>query len=154
MSAREEIVEALATFAAATDRRDWALVRSMLTPNCLAYRRSGPDAVVAVMAAHLGGCGPSQHLLGNHRVIVEGDTARSVTYARVHHVGAGPMAGSFFECMGEYDDAWVRAGGGWLLARRTFEMRIRSGDIAVLRPADPRNVHDGGVSSSDALPES
>ncbi|MGH3349786.1 MAG: nuclear transport factor 2 family protein [Nocardioides sp.] len=137
MSPRDEIVDALARFAAATDARDWSAIRDLLTPDAVAYHRTGPDAIVAVMSEHLGGCGPTQHLLGNHRVSIDGDRAQSLSYARVYHVGAGPMVGSFFECMGEYDDAWVRAGCQWRLAGRTFETRIRLGDFAVLRPADP-----------------
>lgn len=135
MSDRSEIVEALASFASATDGRDWPTIRSLLTPDAFAYSRSGPDAIVAQMQAHLGGVGPTQHLLGNHRVTVVGNTARSFTYARVHHVGAGPMAGSFYECLGEYDDSWVRGPSGWLIAHRVFEIRIGLGDFAVLRPA-------------------
>ena len=77
----------------------------------------------------------TQHLLGNHRVVVTGDAARSLTYGRVHHQGAGPMAGSTYECLGEYDDRWVRSGDGWLLSHRTFDIRASLGDVAVLRPA-------------------
>lgn len=99
-------------------------------------RDGGPDVIVAQMRAHLDGVGPTQHLLGNHRVEVDGDRARTLTYARVHHVGAGPMEGSFYECMGEYDDRWARTDRGWLLGRRTFTIRIGLGDFAVLRGAD------------------
>lgn len=142
MSARDEIVEALAAFATATDQRDWATIRSLLAPDAFAYSSSGPAAIVAQMQAHLGGCGPTQHLLGNHRVSVVGDTARSFTYARVHHVGAGPMAGSFYECLGDYDDSWVRGPDGWHIVRRTFEIRIATGDFGVLRPADQQGALD------------
>ena len=94
-----------------------------------------PDAVVRRMQDHLGGVGPTQHLLGGHRVSISGDRARSLTYGRVHHVGAGPMEGSMYECMGEFDDRWVRTDAGWRLAHRWFEIRIALGDFAVLRPA-------------------
>ena len=63
------------------------------------------------------------------------DTARSLSHARVHHVGAGPMAGSFYECLGQCDDSWVRGPDGWRITRRTFEIRIDLGDFAVLGPA-------------------
>jgi hypothetical protein len=58
-----------------------------------------------------------------------------LSYGRVHHVGAGTMEGSFYECMGEYDDTWLRRDGDWLLAARTFDIRIQLGEWAVLRPA-------------------
>ncbi|WP_263648330.1 nuclear transport factor 2 family protein [Nonomuraea cavernae] len=76
----------------------------------------------------------SQHLLGNHRVEVSGDRARSLTYARVHHQGAGPFAGRSYECLGEYDDHWARTPAGWLLTSRVFAMTMSIGDVGVLQP--------------------
>ncbi len=132
---RTTLVELLAEFAAATDARDWETIAALLTDDATAYGARGPAAVVQRMQDHLGGVGPTQHLLGNHRVHLDGDRAQSFTYARVHHVGAGPLAGSFYECMGEYDDRWVRTPAGWRITRRAFEIRISLGDWAVLRPA-------------------
>lgn len=133
---RTHIVERLAEFAAAIDARDWETIRNSFVTDGYGYGAHGAKAIVSRMQEHLGGCGPTQHLLGNHRVRLDGDRARSLTYARVYHVGAGPMTGSFFECLGEYDDHWVRAAEGWLLTSRHFEMRITLGDPAVLRPAE------------------
>lgn len=135
MNDRETLVDLLARLAAAIDARDWPFIRSLLVDGVEAYGAHGPDAVIERMQAHLGGVGPTQHLLGNHRVRVDGDRAQSSTYARVHHVGAGPMAGSSYECMGEYDDHWSRGPDGWQLTRRRFDIRISLGDFAVLRPA-------------------
>jgi len=135
MSDRDEIIERLALLAAATDGRDWDALRSLVTDDIHGYGARGAEAVIATLQAHLGGVGATQHLLGNHRVSVDGDVARSLTYGRVHHVGAGPMDGSFYECMGDYDDTWVRTEQGWKLAKRWFEIRIELGDRAVLRPA-------------------
>lgn len=134
-SDRDLIVEQLARFALATDARDWSTIEELLTEDAQAYSASGAAAAIVQMQAHLGGVGATQHLLGNHRVVVDGDRAQSFTYARVHHVGAGPMEGSFYECMGEYDDRWVRTPGGWRITYRSFEIRISLGDFAVLRPA-------------------
>lgn len=131
---RWAIIDQLHELAAAIDRRDWKAIRDIFVPDATGYGRTGIDDVVAVMRRHLDGCGPTQHLLGNHRITVDGDTGRSLAYARVYHQGAGPMQGRFFECMGEYDDRWVRLPEGWRLSSRTFDMRITLGDIDVLRP--------------------
>ena len=133
---RDQIVDALAEVAAALDDRDWGILRARFTTDTHAYGVHGQDALVEQLQAHLGGVGPTQHLLGNHRVTVNGDSARSLTYGRIHHAGAGPMAGSSYEGMGEYDDDWVRTDAGWRISRRWFEIRIAIGDLAVLRPAD------------------
>lgn len=135
MDDREQIREQLHRLARAIDQRDWDSIRATFTSGGHGYGRTGVGEILAVMQAHLGGCGPTQHLLGNHSVDVAGDSARSFTYARVYHEGAGPKEGSFFECMGEYDDRWTRTTDGWRLCSRTFEMRITRGDFTVLRPA-------------------
>jgi hypothetical protein len=136
MSDRDDILERLELLSAATDARDWDTIRTLTVPDVHGYGARGIDAVIGTLQAHLGGVGPTQHLLGNHRVMVDGEVARSLSYGRVHHVGAGPMAGSSYECLGEYEDHWVRSEGGWLLTRRWFEIRVEIGDRAVLRPAD------------------
>ncbi|MFZ3566753.1 nuclear transport factor 2 family protein [Streptomyces sp. BH097] len=130
------IAEALARLASALDTRDWAGVAAAFTADATGYGATGVRSILTVVRNHLGGCGPTQHLLGNHRVTVDGDRARSLTYARVYHQGAGPWAGRFFECCGEYDDRWVRSEGQWLLCARTFSMTIQLGDFGVLRPPD------------------
>ncbi|MFF3494496.1 nuclear transport factor 2 family protein [Streptomyces sp. NPDC002795] len=131
---RQQIIEALARLAEALDTRDWGGLAAAFTPDATGYGRTGPDAIVANVRAHLGGCGPSQHLLGNHRVTVEGDSARSLTYARVLHQGAGERAGRFYECCGEYDDNWRRTDGGWRLCSRVFTVSLSLGDFDVLQP--------------------
>ena len=136
MTDRDDIVQALARVAAAIDARDWGTIRAHFTADTVAYGAHGIDELIGRLEGHLGGVGPTQHLVGNHRVTVDGDTARSLTYGRIHHVGAGPMDGSSYECMGEYDDEWVRTAAGWRICRRWFEIRIEIGDVAVLRPAE------------------
>lgn len=144
-AAREELLESLAAFAAGTDHRDWESLRAMLTDDAHAYGTHGGDAVITTMQEFLGGVGPTQHLLGNHRLRAqeqadpgrgEEERVRILSYGRVHHVGAGPMTGASYECLGEYDDTWIRRGGVWLLHHRWFEVTAEIGEPAVLRPAD------------------
>lgn len=136
MTDRDDIIETLGLVAAAIDQRDWDTIRALFTADTHAYGARGIDALVAQFEAFLGGVGPTQHLLGNHRVTIDGDTARSLSYGRIHHVGAGPKDGSSYECLGEYDDHWVRTTAGWRISRRWFDIRIQIGDFSVLRPAD------------------
>jgi len=132
---RHQIIDALNRLAAALDHRDWVAARDLMLPDVEAYGEQGVDAVVDdSLRRHLGGCGPSQHLLGNYRVAVDGDRADTVTYARVHHQGAGELSVRFFECFGEYHDVWHRAPVGWRLASRRFEVTMVQGDIEVLQP--------------------
>ncbi|NLU84703.1 nuclear transport factor 2 family protein [Rhodococcus sp. HNM0569] len=132
-SERDQVIEQLAHLASALDRRDWDALGAAFTEDASGYGATGRDRIVARVRAHLGGCGPSQHLLGNHRVEIDGDHARSLTYARVHHVGAAGD-GAFYECFGEYDDRWTRTPDGWRVTSRTFTVSHDLGDFAVLQP--------------------
>lgn len=131
---RAGVVEAVARLASAIDGREWATVRAVMQPEVRAYGAEGRGRVIAKMRAHLDGVGATQHLVGNHRVDLRGQEAQCRSYGRIHHVGAGPMTGRFYECMGEYDDTWLYTQSGWLLHRRSFEIRISWGDPEVLRP--------------------
>jgi len=149
MTPREQVLETLADFARATDARDLVTLRAMLHPEGRAYGEDGVDAVLRSFRDNLGGVGPTQHLLGNHRIsFLDDDTVRAYSYARIMHVGAGPMEGRTLELFGEYDDLLVRAspddpagtgpgsGTGWLIKRRRLEIHHVIGDWSVLRPAD------------------
>ena len=135
---REQITERLADVATALDTRDWTALGALFTESAVAYGASGRDEIVSRVRDHLGGCGPSQHLLGNHRVelAVDGDDdlARSRTYARVMHVGAGDLAELIYECYGEYTDTWTRTPEGWRIRSREFHVGFDRGDWRVLRP--------------------
>lgn len=99
---------------------------------------TGRHDIVRSITDLLGGCGPSQHLLGNYQVLVNGDAARSTCRIRVFHVGAGPKAAlEPFECFGEYRDLLVRSAAGWRITHRQMVTTILRGDYAVLgRPVD------------------
>jgi ketosteroid isomerase-like protein len=114
-------------YATALDARDWALLDEVFTPDAVgdygAGELKGREALRRMVSGMLGGSGPSQHLLANHRVELEGDAARCVCQVRAFSAGAGPAAGRSYELLGEYRDQLVRTPDGWRIARR--EMRIR-----------------------------
>lgn len=117
------------------DARAWDRIGEVMLPDVEAYGCVGLESVVRdSLRAHLGGCGPSQHLLGNHEVFVDGDTAASITKARVYHQGLGARADRFFECFGDYHDTWQRTPDGWRMRTRTFDVSITLGDFSVLQP--------------------
>jgi hypothetical protein len=49
-------------------------------------------------------------------------------------VGASDRAGTFYECLGEYSDGWVRVPSGWRLTSRRFAVSIELGNRSVLQP--------------------
>ncbi|KAA0917188.1 nuclear transport factor 2 family protein [Dietzia sp. ANT_WB102] len=136
-SVTDQIVERLADVATALDTRDWDGLGALFTEFATGYGATGREAIVERVRDHLGGCGPSQHLLGNHRVELDldgdPDRARSRTYGRVLHRGAGDLAGLTYECIGEYTDQWTRTSEGWQISSRWFELSFDLGDARVLR---------------------
>lgn len=133
---RDQIIERLSDVASALDTRDWRALGGLFTESAIAYGASGRQAIVAMVRQHLGGCGPSQHLLGNHRVELDGDDenrARSRTYVRVYHAGSGEQTGLSYECFGEYTDEWTRTPEGWQIHSRVFSVSIELGDRRTLQ---------------------
>lgn len=134
---RDEIIERLADVATALDTRDWDALGALFTESATGYGVTGRAAIVEMVRDHLGGCGPSQHLLGNHRVECDldgdPDRARSRTYGRVFHVGSDDLADLTYECFGEYTDLWTRTDLGWQISSRWFDVTFDRGDARVLR---------------------
>lgn len=128
----------------ALDERDWELLDEVFAPDAVA-RYGAADApavrgradIVAMVRSFLDHCGPSQHLLGNHVIDIDGDTATSVCKARVLHIGTGERAQTTYECVGVYRDRLSRSSRGWRITERTFVIDIELGDRAAVlgRPA-------------------
>ena len=132
---RQAIVDQLDRLAKILDRRAWDRLAEVMTDDVDAYGFEGRDRVLEQsLRRHLGGCGPSQHLLGNYQVRVDGDTATSTTRIRVFHQGAGERAEKSFECFGWYHDTWARHAQGWLMTGRRMDTDIVVGDFDVLQP--------------------
>lgn len=132
---RFAIVDALNLLSRLFDARAWDRIGEVMAPDVVAYDCHGLDSVITdSLRAHLGGCGPSQHLLGNHEVVVDGDRATSITKARVYHQGLGERSSRSFECLGDYHDTWARTGDGWRMVTRRFDVHVMLGDFSVLQP--------------------
>jgi ketosteroid isomerase-like protein len=123
---RAAVVDTVNRYATALDARDWALLDEVFTPDAVGDygggELKGREALRGMVRRMLGGSGPSQHLLANHRVELDGDAARCVCQVRAFSAGTGPSAGRSYELLGEYRDQLVRTPEGWRIARR--EMRI------------------------------
>ena len=135
---RTAIIELVNKYATYLDNRDWSGLDDVFHPDAKGHYGSpveGRGAIIASIRSFLGGCGPSQHLLGNYNVDVDGDHARSSTQARVIHLGSADRARlTPYEAIGTYHDEHVRTLEGWRIINRHFDVRISTGDIGVLHP--------------------
>ena len=86
------------------------------------------------MRSFLDDCGPTQHLLGNLTIEVDGTKARSRCYVSDMHLGTGENAQLSFRTLGEYQDQWQHRDGHWWLTRRVKANRGHLGTFAVLGP--------------------
>jgi len=130
-----EIVAVQNRYGQACDRRDWALFDAVFTAD--AVTEYGGEVVagrherVASIRSHLGGCGPTQHLLGNYRSSVEGEEAEASCYVRAFHIGADHPE-LHYEMFGSYHDRLRRTADGWRISHRRLEVCFELGSRDVL----------------------
>ena len=92
-----QLNQVLARYARACDQRDWAALDEVFVQEATAdyggsLHLQGRGPIVAMIRAHLGGCGPSQHLLGNLLVEARDGAVASRVYVRAAHRGTGDQA--------------------------------------------------------------
>ncbi len=141
MSAAEDRFEIIATldrYAECLDTRDWAGLADVFCEDVEmdfgVWKASNLDEVRSSIGSFLDGCGPSQHLLGNYRIRLDGDRATSKCYCRVMHHGKGEHEGKRFESWIEYSDELVRSAIGWRSRSRIARVQLEEGDRSLLGP--------------------
>lgn len=136
--AQLEIIRVVDRYAEALDGRDWPLLARVFAPDVRfdwgMWQAEGLDEAVAHIRRFLDDCGPTQHLLGNHRVELAGDEARCACYVRAFHIGSGERAHLHYEMGGEYRDRLRRGPEGWRIHERTARVIFEQGDRRVLGP--------------------
>jgi hypothetical protein len=135
---RFEIIGVLDRYAECLDARDWKGLADVFTEDAdvdFGLWRSGTlDEVRSRIGSFLNGCGPSQHLLGNYRIELDGDRATSKCYCRVMHFGKGEHEGKTYEAYLEYADELVRTAAGWRSHKRVATASMQQGDASLLGP--------------------
>ena len=138
LETKDKLIAWTYAYANALDTRQFEDLPALFDPKLESHFGNvvsrGPDEFASMVASHLGGCGPSQHLFSNHRVSIAGNTAQVVFYANIMHAGTGDNADTFFQVWSEYTASMVRVRGVW---RATlFDQRIikTDGDMSILKP--------------------
>jgi hypothetical protein len=141
MSAADDrfaIIATLDRYSECLDSRDWPRLAEVFTKDVdmdfEAWHEKGLDRVTATIRSFLDGCGPSQHLLGNYRIELDGDHASSRCYCRVMHMGKGEHEGKTYEAWIEYADELVRTPEGWRSRKRVARAQMHQGDPSLLGP--------------------
>ena len=134
---RLEIAEVLYRYATALDTRQWASLRTVFTDDGV-YRMgvrgefTGVEAIAAKLEEVLGKLEATQHLIANATIVVDGDTARSVSYVRAQHYRTGhETGGNTLDMGGTYVDEMVRTEDGWRIKHRVLEITWREGNSGI-----------------------
>ena len=133
----EQIRAVLTLYAKALDRRDYAALKRVFTPDATGnYHEAGTyqgiDAITGLMERALSQCARTQHLLGSMDIEIRGDEATASTYLQAIHVGKNPgYEGKLLTIWGEYRDQLVRTPEGWRIKYRELETTYAQGDIGM-----------------------
>jgi hypothetical protein len=115
-----EIADLLSRYGHALDGKDWDLLRSCFLPDSsFEYADSGSFITYAdfedFARTTLARCRSTQHLIGSVRILTDGDTGTSHSYAQAAHI----MTSGELRLTGtSYYDTLRRTGDGWRVAAR------------------------------------
>jgi len=133
-----ELNEVVCRYAQLCDERDWSLMDQIFSANATAtyggWALKDPATILGMLRHHLGGCGPTQHLLGNLTIQTKPEGISSQTSIRAAHRGAGSMQNETYECMGYYKDQWQHTPEGWRISHREMVVTLEFGSRKVLGP--------------------
>ncbi len=132
MTDRDSVLAVLSDAAWIFDHREWDRMAEVFTLDAIAYGQRGLDAITANTIRYLGNCGPSQHLIGNHRITVDGDAAEAVSYVRAFHSSVPGRPTQHWDFLGEYHDELRRTPTGWRITQRVCTPLASIGDLDLL----------------------
>src|ERR1700751_4215010 len=131
-----DIQRALTLFARAMADRDFTAMAEILADDAEGDfgtgRLRGSAAIIELIRGYLDNCGPTQHLLGNVVIDVDGNTAVSRAYIRDVHLRSDADPSARFYTLGDYKDTWQRrTDGTWCLTERIKANRAHVGSLDI-----------------------
>ena len=114
-------------YGVAVDSQNWSLFDEIFTPDIDALynenaRWSDRATIKSDFEAYHDLFDGTQHMMSNHVIDVDGDTAQALTYAHWRLIRKGLPGGEFWEGNGWYDDTLVRTPNGWRINRRVCKI--------------------------------
>ncbi len=134
---RTAIIDQTIAYCWAIDERNWPALHDIFLPGATAELGNGTEnginAIVARISGVLNPLDSSQHLVCNHQVAVNGDTATSRCYLQAQHVRRNAQNGRNYLVAGRYEDSWARTPQGWRVAHRRLVVMWTDGNSRVVR---------------------
>lgn len=132
---RAAIQDLLARYARAVDRRDLETVISCFTPDAAYSGSLGQGTIQNALVAlrdRMERYESTMHLLGNQFIEIDGDRARSETYAIAHHRINNDGDRRSLAVGVRYEDDLIRRDGRWLICARVVHMEWERDDAVFL----------------------
>jgi ketosteroid isomerase-like protein len=130
------ITDLTIAYAWALDTRRFEELRQVFAEDAvgdlLGVRSEGRDAITARISDALSTLDATQHVVSNHQVSVDGDTATCRCYLVGQHVKKGTPGGDTFIIAGTYQDELARTTDGWRITHRTLSAAWTDGNPAVV----------------------
>lgn len=140
MNADEKaIIDLTIAYTWALDTKQFDELRNVFAPDATGMLHGvacdDREAIISRISGALTRLDASQHLIGNHQVHIDGDTATCRCQLQSQHVRRGAEGGDTYLIGGFYDDRLMRTADGWRISHRTMEETWSSGNRAVVKPA-------------------
>ncbi|MGK5555995.1 nuclear transport factor 2 family protein [Actinomadura kijaniata] len=141
---RLDVIETCTRMAWHADRREWEALRSVFADRVRLDYTSlnggepvtlSADDLVAAWSRTLGAFDATQHLVANHLVTVDGDTAVCTASFQATHRLATPFGSPLWTLGGTYRFDLVRDGGGWLIGGVVMTVAWADGNHELLARA-------------------
>ena len=128
-------------YCAAVDRRDWRLLGELFVPGATvgvpgSDLMRGTDEIVARYRRGLSRLDATHHMVTNHEITVEGDSARHSCLVHAQHVRHDAVGSPHFIIGGRYEDQLVRTPQGWKFQHRDLVISWTEGNPHVLRSSN------------------
>ena len=139
MNADEKaIIDLTIAYTWALDTKQFDELRDVFTPDATGMLHgvacADLEAIIDRISTSLVRLDATQHLIGNHQIRIDGDTAICRCQLHSQHVKSGTEGGDTYVIGGTYEDRLVRTPNGWRISHRTMAETWHAGNRAVVRP--------------------
>lgn len=136
MSDQQDIIDLTIAYAWSLDTKEVEGLRNVFLPDATATLHgvecAGVDAIIARIGGAILRLDRTQHFIGNHQVVLTGDTATCRCQLQSQHVLQGAAGGDNFIIGGYYEDQLVRTAAGWRISNRLMAETWREGNAGVV----------------------
>ena len=137
MNADEKaIIDLTIAYTWALDTKQFDELRNVFTPDATAMLHGVAcddiEAIIARISGALTRLDVTQHLIGNHQVRIDGDTATCRCQLHSQHLKVGTEGGETYVVGGTYEDRLARTEDGWRITHRTMAESWHAGNRAVV----------------------